>query len=287
MMDQQNEVKKPVLLLKYDYVARKVFSDPNDQDIVIDFISSVIEIPASEFASIQVADPALIRDFPEDKTVILDVRVITKSGHSVDIEIQRAPHIGFIDRTIFNNAKNLTKQLARGDQYCKINRSISIIIVDFPLFDDDRYTHRFMYYDEAMQIKLSDITELNYLELKKLPQESDGSELYGWLGLFNAQTEEEMDAIAKDNPIYKKAVMKVIEMSQDEKERRYAEAEEKQRFREVNLYYTGQLEGRTEGRAEGQAETTVALARKMKAKGYAIADIAELSGLSADEIEKL
>jgi hypothetical protein len=36
-----------------------------------------------------------------------------------------------------------------------------------------------------------------------------------------------MNAIAKDNPIYEKTVMKVIEMSQDEKERRYAEVEEK------------------------------------------------------------
>jgi predicted transposase/invertase (TIGR01784 family) len=88
-----------------------------------------------------------------------------------------------------------------------------------------------------------------------------------------------MNAIAKDNPIYEKAVMKVIEMSQDEKERRYAEAEEEQRFRERSLYDTGHT--------EGKSETTLAFAMSLKADGMDITLIQKYTGLSIEEIEKL
>ncbi len=47
------------------------------------------------------------------------------------------------------------------------------------------------------------------------------------------------------------------------------------------------IEGREEGRAEGKAEANRENARKMLAKGLSITDIAEITGLSAEEIQAL
>ncbi|MCQ2192557.1 MAG: Rpn family recombination-promoting nuclease/putative transposase [Paludibacteraceae bacterium] len=49
----------------------------------------------------------------------------------------------------------------------------------------------------------------------------------------------------------------------------------------------GRAEGRTEGIAEGKYEANIINARKMKAKGYAMEDISEITGLSLEEIAKL
>ena len=49
----------------------------------------------------------------------------------------------------------------------------------------------------------------------------------------------------------------------------------------------GLIEGRAEGRAEGENKAKTENAQRMKAKGYPIADIAEITGLSIEEIEKL
>ena len=46
-------------------------------------------------------------------------------------------------------------------------------------------------------------------------------------------------------------------------------------------------QSRKEGRAEGKAQSTTALAKKMKAKGISISDIAEITGLSLEVIEAL
>ena len=45
--------------------------------------------------------------------------------------------------------------------------------------------------------------------------------------------------------------------------------------------------GKEEGREEGKAEAAIASARKMKSKGYPSNDIAEITGLTVEEIERL
>jgi predicted transposase/invertase (TIGR01784 family) len=49
----------------------------------------------------------------------------------------------------------------------------------------------------------------------------------------------------------------------------------------------GLAEGVAKGRAEGRVEERKENARKMKVKGFSAEDIAEITGLSVEEIEKL
>lgn len=49
----------------------------------------------------------------------------------------------------------------------------------------------------------------------------------------------------------------------------------------------GLEEGRAKGREEGEQNKAIAVAQKMKEKGYATEDIAEMTGLSFDEVMKL
>ena len=49
----------------------------------------------------------------------------------------------------------------------------------------------------------------------------------------------------------------------------------------------GHAEGLAEGRAEGRVEEKLENARRMKSKGYPLDDIADITGLTIEEIEKL
>ena len=49
----------------------------------------------------------------------------------------------------------------------------------------------------------------------------------------------------------------------------------------------GRAEGLAEGKAEGELKKNIENAKKMKDKGYPIDDIADITGLSIEEIEKL
>ena len=49
----------------------------------------------------------------------------------------------------------------------------------------------------------------------------------------------------------------------------------------------GKAEGRAEGKAEGRAEEKMDNARKMKTNGFAVEDIMDVTGLTAEEISAL
>ena len=72
----------------------------------------------------------------------------------------------------------------------------------------------------------------------------------------------------------------------------------KDKFESEKVYYDndgairtaeakGIAKGRAEGRAEGIDETNRENARRMKAKGYSVADIADVTGLATEIIESL
>ena len=52
---------------------------------------------------------------------------------------------------------------------------------------------------------------------------------------------------------------------------------------EMNIRYSGYIDGKAEGKAEGKTE----IARNLLKKKMSIQDIAEVTGLSIEEIEKL
>ena len=79
---------------------------------------------------------------------------------------------------------------------------------------------------------------------------------------------------------------------------RYSDLERRQYFESQKEYWDnysilttaekkGRAEGLAEGIAQGRADERLTIARGMKVKGYATKDIEEITGLTADEIDKL
>jgi predicted transposase/invertase (TIGR01784 family) len=101
--------------------------------------------------------------------------------------------------------------------------------------------------------------------------------------LFGAREEEEMQTIAEESPVLQKTVMKIIQMSEDEKARRIADAEWEQQIREDSMYDTG-IE---QGIEQGISAATLEIARNMKIEGVPTDTIVKVTGLSNDAIEKL
>ncbi|MCL2805337.1 MAG: Rpn family recombination-promoting nuclease/putative transposase [Treponema sp.] len=65
------------------------------------------------------------------------------------------------------------------------------------------------------------------VELEKLPDGDDGTELYDWAKFINAESEEELNMVAEKNPQVKKAVVTLRKLSDDERARDMYERREK------------------------------------------------------------
>jgi len=261
---------------KSDIVFKLLFGDERSIELLTDFLKSVLRLPADEYEEVTLIDPHLKREYDGDKLGILDVRVRTKAKKIIDIEIQLLPSPELRERVVYYSAKMVTEQVGAGNDYSKVKRVISIIITDYPLIQDStKYHHRFVLYDPETGIEFTDIIEVNTLELVKVPEVEDGTELWNWLKFLSAQRKEDLDMIAERSPQVKKAVVRLMELSNDERTRLLYESRQKMewdnRARERVAIKTREYE----------------IARNALEKKMSIEDIIDITGLTRDEIEDL
>ncbi|MCL2174917.1 MAG: Rpn family recombination-promoting nuclease/putative transposase [Treponema sp.] len=222
--------EKSFLHVKNNSVFRMFFADERNQDLLISFLKSVVKLPDDDYNEIVITDPHLLPEYKGDKLSIIDVKLRTKSGKIIQIEIQLEVRPEMHNRIIFYGSKLITEQLGAGDEYREINQVISIIITKEKLINNSaQYHHRFTFYDPDAKIELSDIIEIHTLELSKLPEGTDGTLLYDWAKFIDAENEEELNMVAERNPEVKKAVVRLEVLSGDERARYIAELEEKAR----------------------------------------------------------
>ena len=215
-----------ILLPKVDVIFKLLFGDKRNSEILIDFLKSVLSISEDEYESITLEDTHLKRETIDDKLGIVDVRLTTKNGKIVHIEMQILEQDDLPERVTYYNAKMLVTQLKSGDKY-DFKKTISIVIADFEIVENSpKYHHTFQLNDKDTGVTFTDVIEINTLELKKIPEQSDNTPKYDWLQFLRAEREEEFDMLAERSPAVKKAVVELKRLSQDEEAQRLYEARE-------------------------------------------------------------
>jgi len=274
--------------VKSDVIFRLFFADERNKGLLINFLKSIINLPDDEYQRIEFVDPSLLREYPGDKLGIIDVKLHTKSHKIVHIEIQISIPPQMRERIVFYSSKLITEQIGSGDEYEKIMKVISIIIMDETLIPDSpKYHHRFTLFDPKTDVELTDIFEINTLELKKIPEISDGTAMYDWARFIAAESEDELIMLAEENPNFNEAVIKYREFTAEERVRDLFERREKER-RDIASFVKGaRQEGLLEGRREGRKDAALNIARKALQKNIAIDEIIDITNLTRDEVEKL
>ena len=268
---------------RYDVVFKAIFGEPARVPILADFLKAVLDLPESEYRDIRVMDPHLLRKRAEGKLGILDLRVTTTRGKHIDVELQVAPQPSIWKRMLYYNARLLTDQIVSGDDYDAVNRAVSVLI-SYPVLleNDAAYHHRFRMHDAQNGIDYPDSLEIHILEVRKA-HGAKASPLANWLRFFAAETEEDFIMTAHTSPAIAEAWGVIQYLSADEEARRLAEYEEMARRDEADRQKGAYAKGRQEGLREGVSEVV----RNALRKGMPHADIADLTGLSVDDVQRL
>jgi len=273
--------KIKILSAKLDIIFKLLFGTENSIEILTDFLLSVLNLSPDEYDSITISNPFLLQDYKGGKLGILDVKLRLKSGKVLNIEIQ-VDSIPFMEsRIVFYVSKLITEQIGESDQYDKIKRVISIIITDHKLIkDSEAFHHQFGLYDIKNKVLLTDILEIHTLEIPKARKLFEGEnaenpQLLNWMKFLDAKTEEELEVLAQKSPVMKKATMRLLELSADEKARQLYEA----RLKEQRDNYA-----REQGAVKNRE---IEFATKLLRRNRPIDEIIEDTGLTYDEIETL
>ncbi|GHU55445.1 hypothetical protein FACS189442_3040 [Spirochaetia bacterium] len=246
---------KKILSPLNDFVFRLLFGDQRNIKFLAAFLKAALDLPPEEYDHLTIVDPHLKKETKDGKGGVLDVKVHTKSGINVNVEIQVAVSGELRKRFVWYGAKMLAGQISRGDQYQKLERVVNIIIVEKDLVEEDRgYYNKYAIMNGKTGTVFTDLWEINILDLSKLPVEPDGTALWNWSRFLKCETDEEFEMIAEKDPEVKEVVVTLKELSDDERNQMLADAVMMKEWdiwgREKEAFEKGEAKGEIKGKHE-------------------------------------
>lgn len=278
---KQSQEQKFIMLPSVDFCFQELMED---KEILKGFCGAILNVTPEEIGEIELLPKRLRKRHKEEKYGILDVHVCLKNGERMNIEMQSISYDYWQERSLFYLAKMYTDQIHEGEDYDNLKKCIHVGILDFNLFEHDRYYSRFHIWEDTSHELYTDKFEIHILELPKLAKyEYPQTELLHWAQFFGAKSREELQMLAGKDEYIQKAYKRLEEMSVDEQKRWEYEMRQKAIRDHRHMLASGKREGLREGRIEGKIE----MVQKMLADKMPLDKVIEYSGLSLEEIQKL
>ncbi|MDR0635506.1 MAG: Rpn family recombination-promoting nuclease/putative transposase [Treponema sp.] len=250
-----------ILLPKIDFIFKTIFGDEHNRPLLKSFLQAVLYLAEDEF-EIELVNPYLQPVEKDGKLCILDVKIRTKTGKLIDIEMQIIHTANIFERICFYKAKMLVEQVGAGESYDRIKKVINIVITDFSFIESGNkgkkgmvspYHHCFRLYDPQDAACFGDVEEIHTLELPKLPRESDNTAIWDWVKYIGVRTEEDLTMLAEKSEVLRHAVSELYRVSVNEEIRYAYEVREKAWRDEKDRMDSALNRGRAEARAESKA----------------------------------
>lgn len=285
-IEKQNQKEQFIMLPSVDFCFQELMED---KEILRGFCGAILQVSPEEIEDIILLPKQLRKKHKEEKYGILDVHVRLNNGERMNIEMQSISYDYWQERSLFYLAKMYTDQIHEGEDYENLKKCIHVGILDFTLFNHDRYYSRFHIWEDTSRELYTDKFEIHILELPKLAkQEYPQTELLRWAQFFGAKSREEIQMLAEKDEYIQKAYRRLEEMSADEQKRWEYEMRQKAIRDQRHMLASGRREGLREGEKLGEQRGKLEMARKMLARGRdTVEEIAEITGLSLEEIQKL
>ena len=285
---------------KNDYVFKRIFGQTGNEDITKSFLSSIIP---DKIEKIELdCNPIMDKDLLDDKLGILDIKAKLNNNIVCNIEMQICDKKNIEKRLLFYWSKIYSQGIKKGQDYDELKRTIVILISDYNLEKlkeiPEHVTKWNIREEKYGKIILTDVLELYIIELNKLKNSTlkDNQVLNSWLHFIkNSKVVVNKNMRDEDIEEIKKAQKILEDMSADEHEKWLAEMRIKyirdqhaiEDFGYDKGYKAGNENGIKQGLEQGIKKNKEEIVKKLKEKNMDAKFIAEITGLTEEEIEKI
>ncbi len=280
-------------LISFDWAIKKILRSKANFGILEGFLT---ELLFTDITILEVLESESNQEAENNKYNRVDIKVKDGDGRIIIIEIQYSRELDYLQRILFASSKTIAEHLPKGATYSEVSKVISINILYFDFGKGDDY----IYHGTTRFIGLHNHSELELsAEQKRLYSSKKVADIYPEYYLieirnFNDIAKDTLDEwiyFLKNEQVEEGFTAKGLKQAQeildvlrmDDSERLAYEQHQKQLHHEASLYESTYVLGRLEGIEQGM----LLAAKNMKQAGIALNTIAQISGLSIEQIQSL
>lgn len=266
---------------------KRIFGQEVSKPILIDFLNALFD-GEHHVTDLKFLDKEQLGESADNKSLIYDVYCEADGGDRIIVEMQYKSQPWFKERSIYYLSRSISRQGEPGKDW-NYSDLKAVYIVSLLNFRMDSISTDFRcdvgLMDILRKVAFSDKMRLVYLQMPRFTKTVDECDtLFDKIiyVLKNMDVLKRMPWLAQEAVFQK--IASVADVASLNKQERIAYDENLRRYRDTVAVLEGQY---LEGKAEGEAKANRNNARRMKAKGYAVEDIIEITGLSTEEIARL
>ena len=265
-----------------DFGFKKLFGTELNKDLLISFLNALFNNSEMEIEDIQYLNGENLGDGYGDRRSVFDVYCKTKDGSRFIVEMQKAEQSYFKDRSVYYATTPIRQQAPKGrewDYHLDDVYTIGVLNFKFPdgEYPADSYRHEIKLKDVEDNHVFYDKLTFVYLEMPKFNKtENELVTMFDkWMFVLrNLSTLLERPKALQDR-VFEKLFQQAEIAKYTPEERQEYEASVKNYWD-----YFSTMKTAVDNRAKG-------IARKMKARGDSVEEIAEMTDLSIEIIESL
>ena len=273
-----------------DFGFKKLFGQEASKGLLIDFLNELLPIQ-NKIASLTFANNENHGATSSERKAIFDIHCTDEKGACFIVEMQKAKLKFFKDRAVYYSTFPMRDMAETGDWDFQLKPVYCVAILDF-LFDEhrenkdvvttarlqDQYCH--VFYEKLHFI---------FIEMPRFKKSAGQLENHFEKWLYFLKNLEQFgtipDILNEDVFIKGFEIARIANFSPDQL---YEYEDSLKTYRDLKgSMDTAREEGFEEGHEEGKFEEKITIARTMKQKGFSTSDIADITKLSLEEVDKL
>ena len=156
-----------------DLVFRTVLGrdTPECKQALIAMLNLILDRKEDPIVDLEYKNPFHLNEYMIGKQTVMDIKVFASSGEIINVEMQVENLMFYANRSVLYTGQLSAEGLESGEDYDKIKRVIHVSIVSGEMkTGSDKYHGIYRYMEVDDKTELSDLVELHYLKLNRLPK---------------------------------------------------------------------------------------------------------------------
>ena len=240
-----------------DFGFKRLFGTEPNKNLLIDFLNVILP-PQHRVKDLTYRSTENLGNTPLDRKAVFDLYCQSEKGEKFIVEMQKAKHNYFKDRSIYYASFPIQDQAEKGDWNYKLDPVYTIGILDF-VFDEDKNDENLLHIVELKDQNCKVFYEklkFIYLELPKFKKTIDqlNDHFDKWLFLLKHLPDLEEPPLPLQENVFMQLfeVARITNFSPDERE---AYENSLKYYRDMNgVIETAREEGKVQGIQEGKAQ---------------------------------